>query len=89
MNTREAADYIRYSVHALQYWRSHGGGPPFIKVNGRRIMYRQSDLDEWIDSHGKQRTTSEYTPKATRKRRKIRRERLTDDAKHRVARKVA
>ena len=37
------------SVKTLQYWRfsGHPGGIPFIKV-GRRVYYRQSDLEQWV-----------------------------------------
>lgn len=31
------------SLSLLQSWRSHGGGPPFIKV-GRTIVYTKKDV---------------------------------------------
>lgn len=29
-------------------WRSDGDGPPFIRVGGRRILYRRGDIDAWL-----------------------------------------
>ena len=46
-NENEAAEFLRCSVRTLQYWRYVGGGPVFVKV-GRRVLYRQQDLDAFI-----------------------------------------
>ena len=59
LTSDEAADRIGYAVNTLQYWRSHGGGPPFIRVHGRTIRYRAKDLDEWIESHGLRRSNKD------------------------------
>jgi len=50
INEHEAADYIGHSVRSLQNWRVRGGGPKFIKVSGRSIRYRRSELNEWANS---------------------------------------
>lgn len=36
----------RWGMHTgtLTNWRSNGEGPPFIKLGGRRILYRMSDI---------------------------------------------
>ena len=48
-NSLNAADYIGIPANTLQYWRTTGAQQiPFIKV-GRRVMYRVSDLDKWLD----------------------------------------
>jgi len=45
-----AAEYLNVQVQTLAMWRSSGRHDlPFIKV-GRRVMYRQSDLDAWLES---------------------------------------
>lgn len=50
-NSLNAADYIGIPANTLQHWRTTGAQQiPFIKV-GRRIMYRISDLDEWLAQH--------------------------------------
>lgn len=50
INEREAAQYVGYTVRALQNWRVRGGGPKFIKVSARSIRYRRRDLIEWAES---------------------------------------
>jgi hypothetical protein len=45
----------------LQQWRSRGLGPRYIKV-AKRILYRRSDLEEFIDGH----TTSPVSAKVRR-----------------------
>lgn len=39
----------RYSMtpESLANWRREGKGPPFIKLNGKRVMYRLQDVIEW------------------------------------------
>ena len=44
---KEAADYIRLSPRTLQRHRQQGTGPLFTKA-GHRVLYRQSDLDDWL-----------------------------------------
>lgn len=48
---KEAADYLGYSVRALQNWRVRGGGPRFVKPSGRSVRYRRRDLNAWAESH--------------------------------------
>jgi hypothetical protein len=45
----KAAEQLCLSERTLERWRVSGGGPPFAKL-GKRIFYRQSDLDDWIAS---------------------------------------
>jgi len=45
----EAADYLGYSVRALQNWRLRGGGPRFVRVSRRSIRYRRRDLNAWAN----------------------------------------
>lgn len=34
----------------LRHWRARKQGPPFIRINGRRVLYRRTDVDAWIAS---------------------------------------
>ena len=45
----EAAEELRTSVETLRYWRGRGEGPLGFRL-GRRIVYRESDLTNWVDS---------------------------------------
>jgi predicted DNA-binding transcriptional regulator AlpA len=47
---REAADFLGYSMRALQNWRLRGGGPSFVRVSSRSIRYRRRDLIAWAES---------------------------------------
>jgi excisionase family DNA binding protein len=45
----EAADYLRLSKRSLERWRVTGDGPAYCKA-GRRVLYREADLEAWIAS---------------------------------------
>ena len=51
----EVAEYLRSSVARLAQLRYMGRGPKFIKV-GRKVLYRWSDVSEWLDRNTMQRT---------------------------------
>ena len=36
----------------LKQWRCHGRGPTFVKI-GKRVLYREADLDAWIDEQAR------------------------------------
>jgi excisionase family DNA binding protein len=45
----EAAEYLRVSPRTLQRWRTEAGmGPPWHRA-GRRVLYKQRDLDAWLE----------------------------------------
>lgn len=48
LNTQEAAKVLRVSAITLHRWRGHGKGPNFIEL-GRKIYYRPSDIDAYLD----------------------------------------
>jgi predicted DNA-binding transcriptional regulator AlpA len=50
LTQREAALALRLSERTLERSRVTGFGPPFCKL-GRRVLYRQDDIDHWISSH--------------------------------------
>lgn len=47
---RDAADFLGYTMRALQNWRLRGGGPSYVKVSARSIRYRRRDLVAWTES---------------------------------------
>lgn len=44
----EAAAILRSNARTLARWRSNGVGPRFIRI-GRRVAYRDSDLNDFLD----------------------------------------
>lgn len=45
----EVAERLRQSPDTLRYWRSTGTGPASGKL-GRRVVYREADVDAWVDA---------------------------------------
>jgi hypothetical protein len=49
MTEREFGDFFgQTSLRTLRRWRQEGRGPAYIKV-GRKVMYRPSDIQAWLD----------------------------------------
>jgi len=44
---REAAEVLRLSERTLERMRLTGLGPAYVKA-GRRVLYRQADLETWV-----------------------------------------
>ena len=53
LNTMEAAEVLRLGVATLHRWRKSGKGPPYIEM-GRKVYYRRTDLDRWIEEQQRQ-----------------------------------
>ena len=62
-STKEAAAYLGRSPSNLEKLRVFGGGPKFIKA-GRLVLYRQDDLDTWLNDRVYT-STSEYQTKGS------------------------
>lgn len=50
LNSAEAAAYCRRSRSTMEKLRHYGGGPKYIKVSARAVVYRKVDLDAWLAS---------------------------------------
>jgi hypothetical protein len=48
--TEEAAEKLRKKKSCLEAWRSRGGGPDFIKM-GHSVLYRDTDLEKFIEQN--------------------------------------
>ena len=59
LTTPEAAARLRVSKSYLDKLRVYGGGPPFIRLTRRKILYRRSALDDWAMSRSFS-STSQY-----------------------------
>ena len=49
----EAAHILRAPVATLRYWRHLGTGPHSFRL-GRRVVYRTTDLQDWIEEQAGQ-----------------------------------
>lgn len=48
-STAEAAAYSRVPEGTLRYWRARDEGPASFRL-GRRVIYRRSALDAWMEA---------------------------------------
>ena len=60
LRTPEAASHLQMSYRTLERYRVTGEGPRYFKV-GRRVLYRRSVLDEWLETRVR-RSTSDPGP---------------------------
>lgn len=49
LTVEEAAEALRTPVSTLRYWRHMKKGPRAARIGGR-IMYRQTDLEAWLEA---------------------------------------
>lgn len=56
MTVQQTGEYLGLKVQQLAQMRYLGTGPQFVKLNGRAVRYRQSDLDAWIETRLRDRT---------------------------------
>lgn len=64
LRTPEAARFLSVSPATLVKWRCvSSNGPIWIRIGARMVGYLQSDLDTFVQSHGKRRSTSD-SPRA-------------------------
>ena len=50
LTERQAAELLNVSSRTLQAWRLRGGGPRFVRLSGRAVRYRNSDLAAYIEA---------------------------------------
>jgi predicted DNA-binding transcriptional regulator AlpA len=48
LTTAEVAQIMRSPVSTLRYWRHLGTGPHSFRL-GRRVVYRRTDVTEWLN----------------------------------------
>jgi hypothetical protein len=53
---KEVAAYLHTTEAGLAQLRYRGMGPKFIKIGPRKVIYRWSDIREYLDANTMQRT---------------------------------
>jgi hypothetical protein len=61
LTTPGAAKHIGTSEGWLEKFRVRGGGPPYLRLSPRRIVYAVDELDAWARGRAFH-STSEYSP---------------------------
>jgi hypothetical protein len=59
----QAGSYLQVHPRTLANWRVLGKGPRYIR-SGNRALYRQADLDVWLDQHTFQHMADERARRA-------------------------
>lgn len=59
LNVREVAERYKLSKSTLDKLRCIGGGPPYIRMGRRRVVYAVADIEAWI-ANRKHTSTAEY-----------------------------
>lgn len=52
LTTAEAAAYLKVAPGTIENWRVRKVGPPYLRLNGRTVRYRQDELEEWVRQQG-------------------------------------
>ncbi|GLI23436.1 hypothetical protein GGQ86_003028 [Xanthobacter flavus] len=55
----DASKYLRLAPITLAKMRTYGGGPAFIRLSAKHIVYRIDDLEHWASAR-RFKHTSEY-----------------------------
>lgn len=50
LTTDQAAACLGTTKRTLESWRYEGGGPVFVKLGGRLVRYRPSDLEAFVEA---------------------------------------
>ncbi len=51
VDARDLAELTPFAVATWEWWRRVGKGPPYYKVS-RRVLYKWSEVEEWIEKSG-------------------------------------
>jgi predicted DNA-binding transcriptional regulator AlpA len=51
LTEKQVAKWLGLSLPSLQRMRSKGSGPPFVQLSQRRIGYKKSDVENWLQAH--------------------------------------
>lgn len=50
LDQAEAAFYLKVKPRTLRLWRTRRG-LPFLRITGKHVLFRRTDLDKWLDQH--------------------------------------
>ena len=50
MNAKQAAEFLGVSEGTMYEYRALGTGPKYIRIGGRLVRYRLSDINVWLEN---------------------------------------
>jgi predicted DNA-binding transcriptional regulator AlpA len=59
LTPKEVAAKLRVSERRLGRWRIEGGGPVFVRLGHRTVVYAQDALSDWISGHTRRSTSDQ------------------------------
>lgn len=68
LTTRDVSREYRLTESSLEKWRVAGVGPAYLKLS-RRVMYRRSDVEQWLADNRRSSTSDPGLPKGTARER--------------------
>jgi predicted DNA-binding transcriptional regulator AlpA len=63
----EVAERLNMPQATLRYWRHVGEGPRSFRLGPRRVMYRERDVEQWLDEQYRTETGQQTTPVTVRR----------------------
>lgn len=63
LTSSELAGALKVSDRTPENWRLRGEGPPFIRVGGRRVLYRWRDVVSYLNARSFGSTSEEQAAK--------------------------
>lgn len=57
LTTEQAAAFLGTTKRTLEAWRYVGAGPVFVKLRGRMVRYRPSDLETFVTNAARTNTS--------------------------------
>lgn len=50
VDQRIVAEYLGVEYRTLEHWRYRGIGPPYYRLSERRIRYKLSEVQHWLEA---------------------------------------
>lgn len=50
LDTKAVSEFTGIKVGTLRYWRHIGTGPKSFRMGPKKVYYRLSDVQEWMDA---------------------------------------
>ncbi|MGO9298411.1 MAG: helix-turn-helix transcriptional regulator [Streptosporangiaceae bacterium] len=58
LTIRELAALLHVEPQTIHYWRHRGTAPQAVRPNGGKLLFRQSDVDAWLEKQSDRAGTS-------------------------------
>ena len=55
LSEKQLSEWLGISLPTLQRLRSNGSGPRFVQLSERRVAYRKSVVEQWLEQRTKRR----------------------------------